>query len=220
VAAQAVATGEMICIKKSAHKENRSSSSKIQGGERGRWLALNAGWDTEIRAIELQALIELEFDATLTGFSLVEIDLVLDQAREASITTPDDPADEIPSPPLKPASRSGDLWRLGRHRLLCGNALSSADVERVLEGEKADLIFTDPPYNVRVDGHVCGLGAVRHREFAFASGEMSRSEFTDFLSTALSNAASVAKDGAVAFVCMDWRHMRELLDAGKRPSLS
>lgn len=179
-------------------------------------LALNAGWDTEILAIELQALIDLEFDATLTGFSLAEIDLVLDQARESSANTPDDPADDIPTPPLRPVSRLGDLWRLGRHRLLCGNALSPTDVERLLQSEKADLIFTDPPYNVHVDGNVCGLGAIRHREFAFASGEMSRSEFTEFLNTALSNAASVAKDGAVAFVCMDWRHMRELLDAGEK----
>lgn len=136
-------------------------------------LALNAGWDTETLAIELQALIDLEFDVTLTGFSLAEVDLTLDHAREASPATPDGPADLIPEPPERPVSRAGDVWHLGRHRLVCGDARISADVTRLLRGEVADLIFTDPPYNVAIDGHVCGLGAVRHREFAFASGEMS-----------------------------------------------
>ncbi len=177
-------------------------------------LALNAGWDSEILAIELQALIDLEFDVTLTGFSLAEIDLALDQAREASTATTDNPADRIPEPTKKPATRPGDLWLLGRHRLLCGDARSLRDVARLLGEERADLIFTDPPYNVAIDGHVCGLGSVRHREFAFASGEMTRAEFTAFLTETLSNAASVSRDGAIAYVCMDWRHMRELLDAG------
>lgn len=178
-------------------------------------LALNAGWDSEILAIELQALIDLEFDVTLTGFSLAEIDLTLDQAREASPAIVDSPADRIPEAPETPVTRSGDLWLLGRHRLLCGDARSSRDVVRLMGDDKADLIFTDPPYNVAIDGHVCGLGSIRHREFAFASGEMSQAEFTTFLTNTLSNATSVTRDGAIAFVCMDWRHMRELLDTGE-----
>ncbi|MEP9387728.1 site-specific DNA-methyltransferase [Mesorhizobium sp. KR9-304] len=84
-----------------------------------------------------------------------------------------------------------------------------------MAGEVADLIFTDPPYNVAIDGNVGGLGSVRHREFAFASGEMTEDEFTSFLTTTLGNAARFARDGAIAYVCMDWRHMREILDAGK-----
>ena len=178
-------------------------------------LALNAGWDTEILAIELQALIDLEFDVTLTGFSLAEVDLTIDQAREASVTTTDNPADHIPEPPSIAVSRPGDLWLLGSHRLLCGDARLPEHVASLLRDERADLIFTDPPYNVPIDGHVCGLGSVRHREFAFASGEMTRDQFTAFLTTTLSNATSAAKDGAIAFVCMDWRHMKELLDAGE-----
>jgi ParB/Sulfiredoxin domain/DNA methylase len=179
-------------------------------------LALNAGWDTEILAIELQALIDLEFDVTLTGFSLAEIDFTLDQAREASTETPDSPADRIPELQAVAVSRTGDLWHLGRHRILCGDARSPQDLGRVMDDEKADLIFTDPPYNVPINGHVSGLGAVRHREFAFAAGEMSRPEFTRFLTETLSNAAAAAKDGAIAYVCMDWRHMRELLEAGEQ----
>jgi DNA modification methylase len=177
-------------------------------------LALNAGWDTETLAIELEALIALEFDVSLTGFSLAEIDFTLDKAREASTEAPDNPADRIPDPGTVAVANAGDLWHLGRHRLLCGDARSPHSVARLLGDDKADLIFTDPPYNVPIDGHVSGLGATRHREFAFAAGEMTRAEFTRFLTETLANAAAVAKDGAIAYVCMDWRHMRELLDAG------
>lgn len=176
-------------------------------------LALNAGWDTEILAIELQALMDLEFDVSLTGFSLAEVDLVLDQAGESSTEAVEAP-DVVPQPPEVPVTRRGDLWLLGRHRLLCGDARDGADYACLLGGERVDLVFTDPPYNVPIDGHVCGLGAVRHREFAMAAGEMSREAFTAFLTRTLSHAASVCRDGAIAFVCMDWRHVRELSEAG------
>ena len=98
---------------------------------------------------------------------------------------------------------------------MCGDARSVLDFEALMAGEKADLVFTDPPYNVKIDGNVCGLGSVRHREFAFASGEMSESQFTTFLAETLGNAAAVMRDGAIAFACMDWRHMGELLAAGR-----
>jgi DNA modification methylase len=177
-------------------------------------LALNAGWDRDILAIELQALTDLEFDVELTGFSLAEIDLVLDEASDADPDKGDEPEDAVAFATGRPVSRLGDLWLLGRHRLLCGDARSRADFDALMEEEKADLVFTDPPYNVKIDGNVCGLGSVRHREFAFASGEMSESQFTTFLADTLVNVAAVMRDGAIAFVCMDWRHMGELLAAG------
>jgi DNA modification methylase len=152
---------------------------------------------------------------TLTGFSLAEVDLTLDQAREASIATNDNAADEIPEPGDVAVSKPGDLWHLGRHRLLCGDARSATDVDRLMASETADLIFTDPPYNVPIDGNVGGLGSIRHREFAFAAGEMTPAQFTDFLKQTLGHAAAAAKDGAIAFVCMDWRHLREMLEAGE-----
>ena len=135
-------------------------------------LALNAGWDNEMLAIEFQALIDSEFDLSFTGFSLAEIDLTFDQAREASVETPDG-LDVIPDLPEAAVTRSGDLWILGKHRLLCGDAREKRDYSRLLGAEKADLIFTDPPYNVEIDGNVTGLGRHSHREFAMASGEMS-----------------------------------------------
>lgn len=178
-------------------------------------LALNAGWDRDILAIELQALVDLEFDVEVTGFSLAEIDLVLDAASESSPVSGDAAEDEVPPLGTVAVTRQSDMWLLGRHKLLCGDSREQRDFETLLEGGKVDLIFTDPPYNVPIDGHVCGLGKVRHREFAMGAGEMSQSAFTRFLSDTLGNAANVSRDGAIAFVCMDWRHMGELLQAGE-----
>ena len=178
-------------------------------------LALNAGWDKEILAIELQALVDLDFEVELTGFSLAEIDFVLDEAGEANPEGSDTPEDTVPGVSGEPVSRLGDLWQLGRHRLLCGDTRDAATMDRLLDGGRADLVFTDPPYNVAIDGNVCGLGSVKHREFAFASGEMSKVQFVSFLTDTLGNMARVMRDGAIAFVCMDWRHMGELLAAGE-----
>jgi DNA modification methylase len=180
-------------------------------------LALNAGWDRELLAIELQALIDLDFDVEITGFSLAEVDLVLDEARESSAHAQDTPEDQIP-PLIDPAAavtKRDDLWLLDRHRLLCGDSRNFASFDRLLQGERADLVFTDPPYNVAIDGHVCGLGRIRHREFAMGAGEMSREAFTAFLEGTLGHAAASCRDGAIAFVCMDWRHMGELLAAAR-----
>jgi DNA modification methylase len=179
-------------------------------------LALNAGWDKEILAIELQALVDLDFDVELTGFSLAEIDFVLDEAGDADPDAVDAADDLVPGITGQPVTRMGDLWLLGRHRLLCGDTRSTADMDRLMDGARADLVFTDPPYNVAIDGNVCGLGSVKHREFAFASGEMSQTQFTGFLSETLGNLSRVMRDGAIAYVCMDWRHMGELLAAGEQ----
>lgn len=177
-------------------------------------LALNAGWDREILAIELQALVDLDFGVEITGFSLAEIDLVIDEVGEGDPTGSDAAEDQIPELTGRSITDRGDLWLLGRHKLLCGDARLAADFERLLDREEADLLFTDPPYNVPIDGHVCGSGSVKHREFAFASGEMSKVQFTQFLATTLGNSAAVMRDGSIAFVCMDWRSMGELLSAG------
>jgi DNA modification methylase len=179
-------------------------------------LALNAGWDREILAIELQALVDLDFDVEVTGFSLAEIDFTIDELGEGDPECSDTPEDYIPTITGEPVAKKGDVWLLGRHRLLCGDSQDPTAFEELLHGERADLVFTDPPYNVTIDRNVCGLGSVKHREFAFASGEMSRREFTDFLERTLGNAAAVMRDGAIAYVCMDWRHMGELMKAGEQ----
>jgi DNA modification methylase len=182
-------------------------------------LAQNAGWDRELLAIELQGLIELDFNIELTGFSLAEAEIILDEARDSSVEASDPLAeDQIPLYEKEgPAvSRTGDLWSLGRHKLICGDARDAKAYERLLGKERANLIFSDPPYNVPVDGHVCGSGRIRHREFAMGAGEMDKPSFTRFLTEAFTSAAACCQDGAIAFICMDWRHMGELLAAGEQ----
>jgi DNA modification methylase len=180
-------------------------------------LALNAGWDEELLALELKELseVDLGFSLDITGFSIAEVDGLIDglSPEEAG-----DPAEEVlPDPATTPRRcRPGDIYRLGPHRLICGDALDLRTVETLMDGDVAEMVFTDPPYNVRIDRNVSGLGKVRHPEFAMASGEMSRQEFTEFLSRAFANLAACSVDGSIHFVCMDWRHMGEMLDAGAK----
>jgi DNA modification methylase len=177
-------------------------------------IALNAGWDDELLALELKELMSAdEFSVDVTGFSIAEVDQLIDGLTPEE---PGDPADdeianlgEVPS-----RCRVGDIWRLGPHRLICGDALDPAVVSILMEGEKAEMVFTDPPYNVAIAGNVGGLGKIQHREFAMASGEMTRGEFVAFLSAAFANLVAHSVDGSIHFVCMDWRHMGEMLEAG------
>lgn len=137
-------------------------------------LAENAGWDPEILAIELQHLldVEIDFDVTITGFETPEIDLIIEGVASAAENDPDDEIPPIPEEE-ETVSRLGDLWLLGRHRLICGNALEGSTYEVLMQGERAQMVFSYPPYNVPIDGHVSGLGKVRHKDFSMASGEMS-----------------------------------------------
>lgn len=177
-------------------------------------LAVNAGWDTQLLGLELQSLADMDFDLELTGFSIAEIDIAIDGIELGE--EPDGERDnDVPELEEYAVSEMGDIWQLGEHRLICGDAQDEQAYEQLMAGEAVDLIFTDPPYNVPIDGHVSGLGKHRHRDFAFASGEMSEEAFTQFLIQTLKPGALAAKDGAIAFVCMDWRHMSEMLNAGK-----
>jgi hypothetical protein len=182
-------------------------------------LALNAGWDREMLAIELQGLVDLDFEIELTGFSLAEVDIVLDEARESATDGADASVeDNIPTYRHEgPAvTQPGDLWMLGRHKLICGDAREAGAYAALLGDETVDLICTDPPYNVPIDGHVCGSGRIRHRNFAMGVGEMNKDQFTRFLVDTLGLAAARCRDGAIAYVFMDWRHMGELLNAGEQ----
>ena len=173
-------------------------------------------WDDRLLARQLKelSLVGLDFDIEVTGFEMGEIDL-----RIASLDDPAqaeaDPADVVPEIPATSLSKLGDMWLLHRHRLLCGSALDSAVFAALMGEERAATAFIDPPYNVRLDGHAGGLGAIHHRPFPMASGEMDRPEFTAFLGEAFRNLAAFSVDGAIHFVCMDWRHVEELLAAGR-----
>lgn len=182
-------------------------------------LAELASWDEHALALELQdlAALELDFSLEITGFENAEIDLMIEGLDQVE----PDAADDIPEldDDGPTVSRPGDLWLLGPHRLLCADARAAASYERLMAGSPARMAFTDPPYNVRVDGHVCGAGRIRHAEFAMASGEMSEEDFTDFLGDALGQLAAHCLDGALLYTCMDWRHVFELLSAARRLDL-
>lgn len=211
LAAQAMGLKDVPCLRLS-HLTEADKRAYILADNK---LAQNAGWDKELLAIELQRLVEVAYDVELTGFSIGEADIVIGEAAQARSDTRDVEDNAIPDIDVKAVSQSGDIWLLGRHRLICGDAQDQAIFTRLLEGDAIDAVFTDPPYNVAIDGNVCGLGEVKHREFAYAAGEMSKSAFTSFLTTTLGHAASACRDGSIAFVCMDWRHMGELLAAGE-----
>jgi hypothetical protein len=160
----------------------------------------------------LKELAGVGFDMELTGFDMGEIDFRIDGAACGMLGDPDDDFEQDVA--LTAVTRPGDLWRLGDHCILCGSALDAATFRAVLGERLAQVVFTDPPYNVPVQGHVSGLGKVQHREFAMASGEMSEAEFAGFLATSLQNAADHSADGSIHFVCMDWRHIQTLLEVG------
>jgi len=175
-------------------------------------LAEKSGWDNDILAIELGELskFDLDFDLEITGFEMSEIDLLIGD----TITEQDTENTTDVEVPNIPVSKRGDLWLLGEHRLLCGDALNQTDIDRLMSGAKARTVFSDPPYNVPINGHVCGLGKIKHREFKQASGEMSASEFTSFLVKSFDCTKSAMTDGGLAYICMDWRHVGEIITSG------
>lgn len=178
-------------------------------------LAENAGWDEELLKLEFQYLsdLDIEFDLSVTGFEIPEIDFLLHgDLQEDNGKEPETLDIKLPE---QPVARPGDLWQLGPHRLYCGDATKPESFRALMGQDRAAMVFIDPPYNVPIDGHVCGLGAVQHEAFKMASGEMSEAEFTRFLGTVFGNLAGVSRDGAIHFVCMDWRHIGEVNAAGK-----
>ena len=169
-------------------------------------------WSIELLQMEFKALDELKLDMplTITGYDMGDIDLIL-EGKETKI---DPKANNIPFiPDNEIVSQEGDIWQLDKHRLICGNSLKKETLTALMEDKKADMVFTDPPYNVKINGHVCGAGNVQHQEFKFASGEMSSEEFTQFLQSAFERLCECSKDGSLHYICMDWRHIKEIIVA-------
>jgi DNA modification methylase len=204
-AARAMGLAELPVITLSGLSETQKRTLRIADNK----IALNAGWDLEILQLELGELgsIDVDIDLTLTGFSTGEIDVIL--------TSDVDPDDEvIPPVPATPRTKLGDIWILGDHRVGCGDGRDAEFLQRVIgHGAGVDAAFLDPPYNVRIGGHAVSAGS--HREFAMASGEMTEAEFRSFLADTLGAATRVSRDGAVHFVCMDWRHMDDVSAVGR-----
>lgn len=204
-AAKALGLAQVPTITLSGLSETQKRTLRLADNK----IALNAGWDIEILQAELGELasIDLDIDPTLTGFSTGEIDVILSGSSA-------DPDEEIvPAVPRTPNTKPGDIWILGEHRIGCGDSRDTAFLERIIgKDARIDAAFLDPPYNVRIEGNANPTG--RHGEFAMASGEMSEDQFRAFLKDTLGAAASFSRDGAVHFICMDWRHMDDVTAVG------
>lgn len=207
-------------------------------------IAMNAGWDFAKLGDELSQLVSEDFDLGLTGFNEQEIDALLKDdigilptewggpekievsahTRQPTKTVPNETVakgltddEDRPEVSDKPVTQRGDVWLLGDHRLVCGDSTNPDDVSLLMIGKKADMVFTDPPYNVKISGlgvsdTETSIGS-KHGEFVMASGEMDEEQFTEFLRSVFKNLVANSKDGAIHYVCMDWRHMLEVLHA-------
>ncbi|MGB7370803.1 site-specific DNA-methyltransferase [Erythrobacter sp.] len=168
-------------------------------GELGRW-------NDDLVQEELQALFEVDFPLDSAGFTTADLEFSV-------VETPNAEEVELPDPQTDAVTRRGDLWIIGDHRIICGDARDAGVWETLVASNLASMIFCDMPYNVPIDGFVSGKGVNRHREFAFASGEMTPAEFTAFMRAIMRNCTRFSKDGSIHYQCMDWRHIREILDA-------
>jgi DNA modification methylase len=181
-------------------------------------LAENAGWDPEILAIELGELavllpeIDVDLDITITGFDFGEVDQIFADGATPPMPKGDEVEESIPDPPLRPVTRPGDLWRLGEHRVGCGDARETDDIDRLMQGDKAQMAFLDPPRDIPIHGHVQCRDTGQHEEFAFVPGETTEVEFVGSLREAMSQAARVSENGALHYACMDWRHFGDLFN--------
>lgn len=173
-------------------------------GERGEW-------DEQALKIEFAYLLEFEPDLSVTGFDHPEIDriLVLD---DLGLEEPDplDNVGQLPDPDGSAVSRLGDIWRLGCHRVVCGNARSSEDIGIAVGDRKVSAVFADHPFNVSVDRHI-RVGGGKFPEFAEASGEMSPADYEEFLRITTGNMMGAIKPGGILFLCIDWRHVEVLM---------
>ncbi len=181
-------------------------------------LAEMSSWDKDVLKLEFEGILEINytFDLQFTGFNTAEIDLVLNPIDTSEEDSPDDQA---PAPSAVGVTRVGDVWMLGDHRLICGDALSSETFDLLMEGAKARLVLSDVPYNVPVDGHVGGLGKKHHREFVQGSGEMTDDEFADFLCKAIMVMAANVVDGGIVALFIDWRSVEIMLRVGRELGL-
>lgn len=177
-------------------------------------LTMNTGFDDALIRIEIRELAALspEFELEVIGFETAELDIMLTEDVPQQ-----DPADD--TPPVDdgpPVTKPGDLWDMDDHRLFCGDSRDIKSFKKLLMAETAHMCFSDPPFNVKVDGHVCGAGKIKHAEFAMASGEMTEDEFITFLSAVIELMIQFSRDGSLHYLFIDWRHVYELLTAGRR----
>jgi DNA modification methylase len=179
-------------------------------------LTENSEWDNRLLGEQLKILsrAEIDFNIEVTGFEMGEIDLMIENLAPA-LEGDVDAADAMAEPGVQ-VTKPGDLWVLGRNRLICGDALNEGSYSELMMGRRAAAVFTDPPFNDPIEGYVAGFGKIHHREFAMATGEMTGPEFSEFLFKTFRNLARHSESGSLHFVCLDWRHLPEMLTASLR----
>jgi DNA modification methylase len=168
---------------------------------------LGSSWDRQQLASNYESiqLLDPVLDLSVTGFQLDEIEIFLDAA------TGGNPEQPLPIPAKTTVSRPGDMWFLGEHRLICGDALRSETYARLLGEDRAQLVYVGTPYNVPVNGHMVRRG--RHPEFLMASGELSEDEYENFLKTVIANLIRFSQSGSIHYLFIDWRHVAHMLKA-------
>ncbi|MBU3591196.1 ParB N-terminal domain-containing protein [Polynucleobacter sp. 78F-HAINBA] len=178
-------------------------------------LTENARWDDNTLGklfAELSRL-EVNLDLEISGFSTTEIDLKIADLDPID-PQENDPADFAIPVQKKPISKLGDVWLLDKHQIICGNSLEDGIYQILMRDCKANAVFSDAPYNVPISGHVGGGGKIQHREFRMASGKMSVTEFTQFLTAVFQLLSKYSTPTSIHFQCIDWRHLSEMLSAG------
>jgi DNA modification methylase len=210
VAAKLLGLPEIPCIRADHLTEAQKRTFTIVDNR----LAEDATWDFQLLAKELKFLQGEGIDLQTSGFDIPEIEMILDAGDPEPSSAEDDRIPDLA--PNRAVTKLNDLWLLGDHRLFCGDARRRESFVTLLSGGVARLAFVDPPFNVKIRGHVSGKGRVQHREFAQASGEKTTAQFTKFLEDSLGMLAEHSTDGSIHFVCSDWRHLDELLIAGRR----
>jgi 16S rRNA G966 N2-methylase RsmD len=175
-------------------------------------LAESGSWSIDQLKIEVDMILSLDasFDMTLTGFEERELNLSLDLAA----TNDKAPEPEVPEVGTTPVTKIGDMWDLGPHKLICSDATLSETYAKVMGNERAAMLFGDPPFNVKIAGHVSGKGRNKHREFVQGSGELTHAQFRKFLTDFMILGEQYGKPGSLHYVCMDWAHLADLLAAG------
>lgn len=184
MAARKLNLSEVPCIRLSHLSETQRKAYILADNK----LALNAGWENNLLSVELEELVNSGFDISLTGFTQEEMDAL----KPIEVTEGLTDEDETPEVPDEPVTRLGDVWLLGKHRVMCGDSTSVDAVEKLMDGQKADMVFTDPPYNIDYQG-------VKDKRNKIANDKMSDDDFLDFLRQSLMPCE-------VMYVCCSWQY--------------
>ena len=181
-------------------------------------IAEDGEWNFGNLKEEIEKLMKFDITFEDLGFDTVDYDeiFLIKDSDESKVHNSDKEDESWLDANIPPKVKFGDLWRLGDHFVYCGDSLLAKSFEILMQGELAQIVITDPPYNCKINGHVCGLGKTKHDEFAMASGEMTETEFAEFISKFMQNLIKFSMDGSLHYLFMDWAGLNTLLTQGKR----